>query len=157
MSIAAQAKEDGFEAAAEVAQFEADHVAAIKELVEKEKIDCDFVITRAMDVPLQADIRDELEAGRQMLAKAGVKTAKDTFSSSQEAAEGVQNSLFSIENSNHELTRADIRCQRRQRVFLIHSRSYIPLQTRSSSSQAGRLPRSKPSNPHASHINLRFL
>lgn len=34
----------------EVADFEFDHVAAIAALVEKEKIDCDFTLTRSFDI-----------------------------------------------------------------------------------------------------------
>jgi hypothetical protein len=37
------------EAAAEVAEFERAHVDAITELVRTEKIDCDFVLTKAID------------------------------------------------------------------------------------------------------------
>ncbi|KAF4950356.1 hypothetical protein FSARC_13220 [Fusarium sarcochroum] len=40
----------GMEAAAELAKFEAAHVYAVKALVERENLDCDFNITRALDV-----------------------------------------------------------------------------------------------------------
>ena len=40
----------GSEAGAEIARFEIAHVQAIKEIVEKEKIDCDFTLTRSYDV-----------------------------------------------------------------------------------------------------------
>lgn len=38
--------------AAAFARFEAANVLAVKDLVEREKIDCDFVLTRALDVYL---------------------------------------------------------------------------------------------------------
>ncbi|RHZ46221.1 NAD(P)/FAD-dependent oxidoreductase [Aspergillus thermomutatus] len=40
----------GPEAAAEIAEFEIAHVNAIKKLVESEEIDCDFTLTRTIDV-----------------------------------------------------------------------------------------------------------
>jgi hypothetical protein len=40
----------GPEAAAEIAEFEIAHVQAIKKLVESEQIDCDFTLTRTIDV-----------------------------------------------------------------------------------------------------------
>lgn len=40
----------GLRTAIEIARFEASQLRAIKELVEKEKIDCDFVLTRSCDV-----------------------------------------------------------------------------------------------------------
>jgi glycine/D-amino acid oxidase-like deaminating enzyme len=43
-------KQFGLEAAVEVADFEFDHVATIASLVEKEKIDCDFTLTRSFDI-----------------------------------------------------------------------------------------------------------
>lgn len=42
----------GEKGAAEIINFEHEHVRAMKELIEKEKIDCDFVLTRACDVHL---------------------------------------------------------------------------------------------------------
>ena len=40
----------GEQAAVEIAQFEASQLFAVKNLVEKENIDCDFQMTRALDV-----------------------------------------------------------------------------------------------------------
>lgn len=40
----------GVEAGLEIAKFEIAHVNAIKKVIEKEKIDCDFTLTRTMDV-----------------------------------------------------------------------------------------------------------
>lgn len=45
-------KKYGAENAAAFARFEAANVYAVKEMVEKENIDCDFVLTRALDVYL---------------------------------------------------------------------------------------------------------
>jgi hypothetical protein len=43
-------KQFGLEAAVEVADFEFDHVPAIAAPVEKEKIDCDFTLTKSFDI-----------------------------------------------------------------------------------------------------------
>lgn len=45
-------KEYGEKKCAEIANFEYEHLAAFKELIEEENIDCDFVLTRAMDIHL---------------------------------------------------------------------------------------------------------
>ncbi|RDW68591.1 FAD dependent oxidoreductase-8 [Coleophoma crateriformis] len=90
----------GREAAAEIAMFEASQVYSIKELVEKEKIDCDFNITRAYDAVLDEELAetckkefDQLIAdkfptikdigylpGPAAVALTGVKAAKAAFS-----------------------------------------------------------------------------
>ena len=45
-------KKYGAANAAAFARFEAANIYAVKEMVEKENIDCDFVLTRAVDVYL---------------------------------------------------------------------------------------------------------
>lgn len=40
----------GVKAGLEIAEFEVAHLEAIKKLIEKEKIDCDFTLTRTVDV-----------------------------------------------------------------------------------------------------------
>ncbi|GAB7351047.1 hypothetical protein MBLNU459_g1529t1 [Dothideomycetes sp. NU459] len=90
----------GNEAAAEIARFEASQVYAVKDLVEKENIDCDFTLTRAVDVCLDeehaakcklefdqlvadkvASVRDvQYAQGRAAEMLSGVKGAKGAFS-----------------------------------------------------------------------------
>lgn len=41
---------DGLQAAVELAEFEISHVQALKKFIAKEKIDCDFVLARSVDV-----------------------------------------------------------------------------------------------------------
>lgn len=79
----------GKEAAEEVASFEARQVKEIKALVEKEKIDADFVVTRATDVSLYDEIHHELKKGLDELNEAGISTASDVFYSGEKTAEGV--------------------------------------------------------------------
>lgn len=52
----------GAEAVAEIAIFEMAHVKAIKDLVEKEQIDCDLVLTRALHVTRDEDMAAGLES-----------------------------------------------------------------------------------------------
>jgi hypothetical protein len=92
----AWAAEYGPEAAEEAAVFEAAHVGAIKDLVEKEQIDCDFVVTRAMDVQMAEPVRDQLKAGYDRLIAAEISTAKNTFYSPKETAEAACITCFSL-------------------------------------------------------------
>lgn len=68
-------KKFGVEAATEFAKFEAANVTAVKNVVEKESIDCDFVLTRAMDVYLderQAEVVEKEWREVQRLGKASL-------------------------------------------------------------------------------------
>ncbi|EAW15257.1 NAD(P)/FAD-dependent oxidoreductase [Aspergillus clavatus NRRL 1] len=49
----------GAEAGAEIAEFEIAHVHAIKQLIEREQIDCDFMLTRTMDVWCNAEAAEK--------------------------------------------------------------------------------------------------
>ncbi|KAF7197943.1 Gamma-glutamylputrescine oxidoreductase [Pseudocercospora fuligena] len=79
----------GRDAAEEVSSFEQRHVKAIKELVEKENIDCDFVVTRATDVCLYEDIRKELKSGLEALTAANISSAAEVHYSDGRTAEGI--------------------------------------------------------------------
>lgn len=79
----------GAEAAAEVARFEASQVYAVKDLVEKENIDCDFVLTRAIDATIDPVLARESEEAYHLLKKAGIASLQDVMYSSKKDAEGV--------------------------------------------------------------------
>ncbi|KAM6509442.1 hypothetical protein FALCPG4_017097 [Fusarium falciforme] len=85
-SIAGLAKEYGLEAAAEVANFEAANIDAVADFIRDQDIDCDFVLTRAIDVQLSARLQDDAKAGYDLL-KEGVEATKKTFCSPPEFAE----------------------------------------------------------------------
>ncbi|KAH0423422.1 FAD dependent oxidoreductase [Colletotrichum camelliae] len=74
----------GADEAAKLAAFEASNVYAVKELVESEGLDCDFHLTRAVDVYLDPAHAKQTEAAYRELLKAGkvsgVKGAKCCFS-----------------------------------------------------------------------------
>lgn len=69
----------GASVAAECAAFEAATLSAVKAVVEEEKIDCDFVLTRAVDALMTDAIHDRMKAGADLLRAAGVDVMKDVF------------------------------------------------------------------------------
>ncbi|UPK90513.1 hypothetical protein LCI18_001448 [Fusarium solani-melongenae] len=85
--IAKLAQEYGLKAAAEVADFESANVAAMTELIRQEKIDCDFVVTRAVDVQLSEGQHRRLREGYENLVEAGVQSTRATFCAPEQHAE----------------------------------------------------------------------
>lgn len=67
----------GMADAAAFARFEAANVLAVKELVELERIDCDFVLTRALDVYLDEEHARSTHATYQELRRIGVADLGD--------------------------------------------------------------------------------
>ncbi|EXJ83390.1 hypothetical protein A1O1_07012 [Capronia coronata CBS 617.96] len=82
-------KKYGVKAAVEVSKFEASQVYAVKQLVEKEKIDCDFVLTRACDATLHKGLAEETDRAFAEMVKTGVTDFKDVYHARQEDAERV--------------------------------------------------------------------
>lgn len=70
-------KKYGAENAAAFARFEAENVLAVKELVEREKIACDFVLTRSLDVYLDDAYAQATHDAYQELRKIGVADLAD--------------------------------------------------------------------------------
>ena len=58
--------------------------------MKREDIDCDFVLTRATDVCLYEEARDELKTKLDRLTEAGLSLVDDVFYSSDKTAEGVR-------------------------------------------------------------------
>lgn len=71
--IVGLAADHGIEAASEVAAFEAKHVTYLKEFIDREKIDCEYVVTKAVDVQLSQDHFNKLKNGYEGLIKNGCK------------------------------------------------------------------------------------
>lgn len=67
----------GIEVAAQLAAFEASHVLAMKDLVEREGLDCDFQLTRAVDVYLDPEHARQTEAAYRALLKTGAVNMSD--------------------------------------------------------------------------------
>jgi hypothetical protein len=79
----------GTQQAVEFANFEAANVRAVKTLIEKEKIDCDFHLTRSMDVYLDASHAKVVEEGYYELQRQGVANLQDVMFQCGEKAEEV--------------------------------------------------------------------
>ena len=67
----------GLEEAAKLAAFEASNVRAVKDLVEREGLDCDFHLTRAVDVYLDAQHARQTEAAYRKLIEPGAVDLSD--------------------------------------------------------------------------------
>jgi glycine/D-amino acid oxidase-like deaminating enzyme len=79
----------GLEAGAEIAEFEASHVTAIKKVVVKEKIDCDFVVTRTTDVWCNQGAAERAKASYDKMVAYGLKHMDDVDFYIGKDAEGV--------------------------------------------------------------------
>ncbi|KAK7745789.1 hypothetical protein SLS53_002506 [Cytospora paraplurivora] len=69
----------GIEVAAECASFEASNLYALKKAIEDEHIDCDFVLTRAVDALMTDAIHERMKAGLDLLREAGITGIDDVF------------------------------------------------------------------------------
>lgn len=83
----------GVEAAADIAEFEAANVYALKDLVEREAIDCDFHLTRALDVYLDHAHAQEMAATYKKFAASRMLNLKDVALTSEKDAERVYSFL----------------------------------------------------------------
>lgn len=116
--IANLAKDYGVEAAAEVAAFEAKHVYAVKEFVEKEGIDCDYTVTKAVDVQLDESHFNKLQDGYRRLIAGGSKATANARIIGAREAEAVCSIDFTFfESILDPLTALVLRSQRRGRLF----------------------------------------
>ncbi|VUC24910.1 unnamed protein product [Clonostachys rosea] len=79
----------GKQAAADMALFEMNHVQAVKDLVEKESIDCDFVLTRAFDVILDPELAKKTKKEFDQLVSEGFPTIKDVWYAPAAAAQAL--------------------------------------------------------------------
>ncbi|KAK2756351.1 FAD dependent oxidoreductase superfamily protein [Colletotrichum kahawae] len=77
----------GADEAAKLAAFEASNVYAVKELVESEGLDCDFHLTRAVDVYLDPAHAKQTEAAYRELLKAGKVDLKEVAFTPEQDAE----------------------------------------------------------------------
>ena len=85
--------------AAAFARFEAANVLAVKELVEREKIDCDFVLTRALDVYLDEAHTRSTHATYHELRRIGVADLGDIHYIEGSDAEAVSHSGLTVPRS----------------------------------------------------------
>jgi len=79
----------GAEAGAELANFELSHIQALKDVIVKEEIDCDFIITRNMNVYLNETHGEEAKRKYEALASQAHSFVEDIHYTPQKHAEGV--------------------------------------------------------------------
>lgn len=82
-------KTHGKAVAEHVASFEARQVSEIRELIEREDVDCDFEETRVTDVCLYRAGRDKIKADIARVAAAGISTVSGIKYSTDAEAEQV--------------------------------------------------------------------
>jgi hypothetical protein len=85
-------KKYGVKAAVDVANFEGSQVLAVKDLVEKENIDCEFTLTRACDATLDEGLARDTEEAFMKLQADGAANLRDVHYTPRKYAERVCNS-----------------------------------------------------------------
>lgn len=116
----------GTEAAEEVALFEVAHLQTIKKLIKKEKIECDFTLTRSIDVWCN---EESAKAARQIydnMTEKDLDYLDDVIFYDEKDAEGVSISPINAHNYTDIIT--DFRRQRCQSMCFIHSWHNVAIQ-----------------------------
>ena len=83
----------GVRAAAEIVNFETSQVLAVKDLIEKEKLDCDFHLTRGVDVYLDKAFAKRTADAYSKLVEEGLIDVRDVAYTGPEHAERVSLSI----------------------------------------------------------------
>lgn len=93
-SIPKNSKRYGPKAASQLARFEASQLTAIKNLVQKEQIDCDFVLTRTCDAIIDPSVAKDAEKAFHDLIQEGTADLDDVQFISGKYAERVRKGLY---------------------------------------------------------------
>lgn len=96
----------GNKVANEIAEFQLQHVLAVKDLVEKEKIDCDFQLTRACDVFIDQEYADKFTAAFEKIKASGATCVRQVQYTGPRDAEQV--SIVVIHQYRWELMESDL-------------------------------------------------
>jgi len=96
--------EAGTEAGVEVGEFEISHIRTIKQLVEREKIDCDFTLTRSYDVWCNAAAAKTAQANYEKMKARQVEYMDDVAFYTGKTAEGVRVAPLPISDFNLDQT-----------------------------------------------------
>jgi hypothetical protein len=86
----------GARAGAEIAEFEIHNLRALKKTIEQEKIDCDFTLTRSIDVWCNADAAGKAKSVYDRMVSEGFQYMDDVIFYSGDNVEGVSESLIYI-------------------------------------------------------------
>lgn len=104
-------------------------MAAVKEFVEHKKIDCDFYLTRALDVYLDSGHATEVEGSYQELLRIGAASLGDVqFIANKDAERVRKQSTSAKSHSTNTSLGLDIWSKRREMLFLIYCGSHMALQ-----------------------------
>jgi len=79
----------GIEAGLEIAEFEIAHLAAVKKLIAMEKIDCDFTLTRSVDVWCNQEAANKAKKVYDLMVARKLKYMDDVFFVEGKEAEGL--------------------------------------------------------------------
>lgn len=77
----------------EIAEFEIAHINAIKKVIEKENIDCDFTLTRTIDVWCDEESAKQAKKAYDQMVARKFEYMDDAIFYSGKAAEGVREAL----------------------------------------------------------------
>ncbi|KAI9054512.1 hypothetical protein LZ554_001669 [Drepanopeziza brunnea f. sp. 'monogermtubi'] len=80
---------DGLQAGVDIAEFEIDHLNAIKKVIEAENIDCDFTITRTVDVWMNQTAATKARQTYDLMMKHNLKYMDDVFFTKPQDAENI--------------------------------------------------------------------
>ena len=80
-----------------MAAFEMEHLRAIKKLVEEEDIDCDFVLTRAVDVQMDDMLSKAMKENIGLIRKHSARVREDGFFVEGDKAEKVRHNTPMLE------------------------------------------------------------
>lgn len=83
----------GAEAGLEIAEFEIAHINAIKKTIDKENIDCDFTLTRTIDVWCNEQSADQAKQVFDLMQSRKFEYMDDAIFYTGKAAEGVSSTL----------------------------------------------------------------
>jgi hypothetical protein len=118
----------GIEAATECAEFEAKNLPAVKKVIEKEDIDCDFVFTRAVDALMSDTICDRMKSAVDLLRKNGVSVMQDVYFARGTEAEQVRRVEFRSNFMILTSTIIAVRSKRSQGLPFLHGGPHVPVQ-----------------------------
>lgn len=121
----------GLEAAAELAEFEIAHVSAIKKIVEKEKIDCDFTVTRTTDVWCNDAAAEKAKGVYDKMVAHGLKYMEDVDFTMGKDAPGVCADHVCERRGATADTLLGQWHQRRQSLCNVHRGYYVSVQVHS--------------------------
>lgn len=80
----------GIPMAVEISKFEISHLQAIKDVIEKEEIDCEFTLTRSMDVFLEEEPALKCKMAYDLMRLCGLTSVNEVQFTPAKYAEGVR-------------------------------------------------------------------